>query len=121
MVSRWLAGLLLQLNSNPNAREGELGGVGVLRLLAESQANAYARANGLTAAEGAMGWISGGGARRLLAGGVAFGLTSTACIIEQQFDGAADKPDIPTLSTHFNTPIHEQHKRGHSHPHGPHT
>jgi len=123
MVSRWLAGLLLQQNSTPNAREGGLGEVGGLRLLADGLTRTPALANGLIVAEGAMGWTSEGGAQRLLAGGVAFGLAGTACIIEQRFDGrVADKPDIPTFDTHFNTPIHEYHKRGHSHPpYGPHT
>ncbi len=124
MVARWLAGLLLQQNSTPNAREDGLGEVGRLRLLADSLTRTLALANGLAAAEGegAMGWTSEGGAQRLLAGGMAFGLTNIIRAIAQRFDGSvADKPDIPKLNTHFNTLSYEKHKRGHSHPHGPHT
>lgn len=121
MTSRWLAGLLLQLNSNPNAHECELGGVGALRLFADGWRLDDARANGLLM-DGAM--ARGGGAQRLVGDDAAIGLASSAYTIEQGFDSARAKPDIPnafTGITHFNTQTYGHKRRGYSHPHGPHT
>lgn len=121
MTSRWLVGLLPQLNSNPNAHECGLGGVGALRLFADGLRLEAARSSGLTV-DGAM--ARGGGAQRLVGDDAANGLAFDATIIEQRFDGAAGKPDIPHFSlsiTHFYTQIHGHKRRGYSHPYGPHT
>ncbi len=121
MVSRWLAGLLPQLNSNPNAHECELGGVGAMRLFADGLRLDDARANGLII-DGAM--ARGGGAQHLLGDDTAQGLVSRANRIEQGFDDGTGKPDIPNAllsSSHFNTDPYGHKRRGHSHPQGPHT